>query len=437
MIPKYAQPGEWLTDGGLTDQGRQARRTYAKFVDGLMDLPVSTYRVSRALHLLQSNYYDTSADGFALPPHTINFCVNNVCNFKCSYCDLNHGRQEWDHLNTKMKHNVIDPKVRHELPLDLCKRIIDEVAWFRPTIRIPWMEPLLYRNLIPFIEYTKSKDLQFSMLTNGLLLPKYARQLVDAGVDALRVSLDGPEAVHEELCGVKGAYAKIIEGLKILVEERKKRGIDLQIGCYFTVNDKNCDQLVPMLESLDEAGLLEEMFVGFFMFNYISKDMVEAHNTHHAAVCGATVEETSAQYIDISKIDVDSLLRQRREIEERFAHRTRIHFRPDFTESNLRFCVSDAAGEFPGSRCETQWHTLFINPDGEIKSLPQCILDPVGNVHEDTFLDIWNGEKMREQRKLLRQYGAYYGCMRCWSIYNNIEDLQGSWKSFPATGTED
>ena len=430
-------PEEWLTDSGLTPDGVKARQSYAKFINSMMDMPVPLYRVSRALHLLQSNVYDTSPDGYALPPHTINFCVNNRCNLNCSYCDLAYGRREAGTSNTKVRHNVIDPKTLYELPLETCMKVVDEAAWYKPTIRVPWMEPLLYSNLLPFIEYTKRKGLPFSMLTNGLLLPKFATRLADAGVDALRVSLDGPGPVHDDLCGVKGAYAQIIKGLKLLVQARKRLGLQMQIGCYYTVNDKNYGAMCAFLEDLAKHGLLEEMYIGFYMFNFISKEMVEAHNREHAAVCGATVEETSAQYVDISKIDIPTVIAQREEIERRFISKgARINFRPNFTEPNLRFLLSKGDVAFPNSRCETHWHTLYINPEGHVKPLPQCILPPSGNIHENSLLDVWNGSTMRAQRVQLRQYGAYYGCMRCWSIYNNIEDIQDTWQDHAQAAPE-
>jgi MoaA/NifB/PqqE/SkfB family radical SAM enzyme len=419
---------EWLTDSGLTPAGQKCRKTYSELVKYLAELPVPLYRVSRALHLLQSNIYETSQEGFALPPHTINLCVNNRCNLRCSYCDLNHGRHGDGTLNTKVMHNVINKDVLYELPLEIGQKIIDESAWYRPTIRVPWMEPLLYRNLLPLIRYTKQKGLPFSMLTNGLLLHKFATRLAAAGVAALRVSLDGPQEIHDELCGVKGTFKQVIKGLKLLVYEKKQAGLDLQIGCYYTVNDKNHHTMIRFLQELEDHGLLDEMFIGFYMFNYISKHMVELHNKNHAQVCGATVEETSAQYADLSRIEIPVLLRQREEIElEYISKGARIHFRPGFTEANLRSLLHNDNDIFPDSRCETHWHTLFINPQGEIKPLPQCILKPVGNVYKQSLLDIWNGERMREQRLKLREYGAYYGCMRCWSIYSNIEDMQGTW----------
>jgi MoaA/NifB/PqqE/SkfB family radical SAM enzyme len=424
----FAEPQEWLTDAGLTPAGKMARKTFAQFANYTHNLPIPLYRASRSLHLLQSCSSGTSPDGYSLPPHTINFCVNNSCNLSCAYCDLNHGRKGDLDLNTKVRHNVIDSKKLYELPLETCKRIIDESAWYKPTIRVPWMEPLLYRNLMPLIEYTKQKGLPFSMLTNGLLLPKHARRLAAAGVDALRVSLDGPGEVHDSLCGVKGAYEQILSGLKILAEERKRSNLSLQIGCYYTVNDKNHHTMVDFLKDLERHRLLDEMFVGFYMFNYISKKMAANHNREHATICGATVEETSAQYADLAAIDVEAILRQREAIEEQFISKgARIHFRPDFTESNLRFLLVDDSEIFPGSRCETHWHTLYVNPKGDVKPLPQCILNPCGNVNEQSLLDVWNGQEMRKQRILMREHGAFYGCMRCWSIYSNIEDIQNSW----------
>jgi hypothetical protein len=37
-------------------------------------------------------------------------------------------------------------------------------------------------------------------------------------------------------------------------------------------------------------------------------------------------------------------------------------------------------------------------------------------------LDIWNGDAFREQRRKLKQHGAYKGCARCWGVYSLLED---------------
>ena len=418
MTSALAAPKHWLTDSGLTDEGRVARKNYSKFINFLGKLPIQEFEISRAIHLLQSNSYDTLPDGYALPPHTINFSLNNRCNLKCSYCDLNREAEHWEDKNTKASYSVIDPRIKYELPLETCKRIIDQTAWFRPVIRAHWMESLLYSDLLPFLEYATSKGLPTSMLTNGLLLKKFARPLSEIGVGALRISLDGPAEVHDSLCNVKGAYDTIVEGLKMLVAENTSRGRSMQIGAYFTITDKNFDKMVDVIEDLEKHGLLEHMFFGFYLFSFISKDMVQRHNAEHATICGATVEETSSQYVDVTKIDPAALIAQKKEIEERFVSKGhRIHFRPNFNEKNLEFCLSS----------RSHWHSVCINPEGQVKPMSQCILNPVGNIEEETFLDVWNGPAIRRQRVNLQQHGAYHGCMRCWSVYSSIEDAQGTW----------
>ena len=428
MKKVLASPREWLTDEGLTDEGKIARQNYSRFVNYLGGMSVPEFKVSRALHLLQSHSYDTLPEGFALPPHTINFSLNNRCNLKCSYCDLNREPEHWELRNTKADYSVIDPRVKYELPLDTCKRIINETEWFRPVVRAHWMESLLYSDLLPFLEYAAGKGLPTSMLTNGLLLKKFAKPLAQIGVGALRISLDGPAEIHDSLCNVEGAYDIIIDGLKELVAECKANNHDMQIGAYFTVTDTNYKYMVDVIEDLDRHGLLEHMFFGFFMFSFISGDMVNRHNADHAGPSGVEVEETSSQYVDVTKIDPEALIAQQREIEERFVSKGhRIHFRPNFTKDNLSFSLSTKSLDLPHTRCETHWHSVCINPEGEVKPMSQCILDSCGNINKNSFMDVWNNDIIRKQRMGLQQYGAYHGCMRCWSVYSNIEDAQGSW----------
>ena len=348
---------------------------------------------------------------------------------KCSYCDLNSAKRKNSANNTKSEYNIIDLKKKHELPLDVCKRIVDEVAWFRPTIRTPWMEPLLYKDLLPLIHYVKSKGLPFSTLTNGLLLPKFASALVEAKVDAIRVSLDGPAPIHEKLCGIPGAYDKILQGLTLIADARDRGECATELGCYFTLNDTNHLHLLDFIEDLDSRGLLSKISVSFFLFNYISEEMVQLHNQHHADICGAKAEVTSANLVDLKKIDLKAVIEQKKQIERFVASRpkARVFFRPAFTEENLSFYLSEAGEYAPDARCDTARHTLFVNPDGLIKPLPHCILPPVGNIHDGTFMDVWNGEQMRAHRKLLKDHRSFFACSRCWSIYYNREDTQETW----------
>ncbi|WP_297849519.1 radical SAM protein [uncultured Desulfovibrio sp.] len=402
-------------------------RRYAQFVTYLRSLPIKPYQVAHALHLMQNVNSDIAHDGYATPPHTINIAVNNICNLKCQYCDLHHCRAGEQVENARCDFGVIEPSKKHELPLAVCQRIIDEVAWFRPTIRVPWMEPLLYGDIFNLIAYAKGKGLDFSLLSNGLLLKKYAEKICRLQVDALRVSLDGPQKTHDALCGVKGAYALIVEGLKQVVRHKRAGICDMEIGCYFTLTDQNYAQLLPLCEDMERLGLIEDVSISFYMFNYISQRLVALHNREHAEISGVKIAETSAQYINISDIAIDAIMEQKEAIEKRYS-KCRIYFRPYFSSKNLKHCLQDEDATLPESRCDVLNHTVYINPDGVVKAYPPCILPPVGNIYENSVMDIWNGEAMRKQRMLMQKRGLFYGCTRCWGAYYGLEDAQNTWK---------
>lgn len=410
-------------------QENEIDKRYAKFISYLRTLPIKPYQVAHLLHLMQNVQFDCMEDGYATPPHTVNFAVNNQCNLRCHYCDLHYGRKDKNKHNAKIDFGVIDATKKYEMSIDVCKRIIDEVAWFKPTIRIPWMEPLLYRDLFSVIEYTKNSGLDFSMLTNGLLLKKYAPRLCDLQVDALRVSLDGPEEIHDKSCGIRGAYRLITDGLAYIANQNDHGNCSMQIGLYFTLTDQNYAYLAAMVDDLAKRNLVGRMSISFYMFNYVSERQVEAHNREHAELSGVKISEASTQYVSIKKIynNIDIITKQVEYIQKKYPD-ARIYFRPAFTPSNLRQCLQDEDLRLPGSRCDVLNHTLYINPYGDVKLIPQCILKPVGNIFQNSIMDIWNGERARNMRKILRKQHLFHGCTRCWCAYYGLEDSQDTWK---------
>lgn len=78
----------------------------------------------------------------------------------------------------------------------------DERAGFRPLIAFSGGEPLLYKDCVSLVRHIKARRLPCIVLTNGVLLGRHAEGLVESGLDAIAVSLDGPEAVHDEIRGV-------------------------------------------------------------------------------------------------------------------------------------------------------------------------------------------------------------------------------------------
>jgi MoaA/NifB/PqqE/SkfB family radical SAM enzyme len=414
-------PDRWLTEGALTQEGRGVREEFTRLCDYLNAVGLQSSESARAKYFLQRMDYWILPDGYALPPHTINVCVNNVCNLRCRYCDLGQ-EQEGTFYH---KYNVVDAKRKIELPLGTCKDIVDQTAWFRPIIRASFREPMLYRDIMPFIEYTKSRGLPFWLLTNGMNLATHARDLVRLGVDSIRLSLDGPAEVHNRIRGVPNAYQRMMAGVKEVLEERASRGSGPVVGFYFTLNDDNYDQIAATVEALEQEGILNRTFVNFQWLLYTSREIAQRHNERDAAESGATIEESTAQNVDIGKMDLELVYRQYRHVRQKYASdEYRIHFRPSFEYEDLVRYRDTVEPPVRDARCRTLWYNCNINPAGDVKSFHHCLLPVAGNIHRDRFLDVWNGEEFRRQRMSLRQRGHYAGCVRCWGLYSLLEDTR-------------
>jgi MoaA/NifB/PqqE/SkfB family radical SAM enzyme len=93
--------------------------------------------------------------------------------------------------------------------------------------------------------------------------------------------------------------------------------------------------------------------------------------------------------------------------------RVQVRVVPDLAEEDT---VTYYAGMSPvdGDRCTTPWCGAIVKPNGDV--VP-CIDYVVGNVTETPFRQIWNSERMRLFRKVVREQRYFPGCTRCCGFF--------------------
>ncbi|MEG9131425.1 radical SAM protein, partial [Acinetobacter baumannii] len=133
--------------------------------------------------------------------------VTDRCNFKCVYCMPEH--PEW--LN---KQDLLS----FEALFQFCHFMVQQGI---QSIRITGGEPLMRQGIVHFIRDLQSlKSLglkRISMTTNGHYLAKHAKQLKDAGLDDLNISLDSLDPVQfKEL--TKKKLEPVLEGIQAAKE---------------------------------------------------------------------------------------------------------------------------------------------------------------------------------------------------------------------------
>jgi heme b synthase len=131
------------------------------------------------------------------------------------------------------------------------KALLDDLAGLGQVVVIlTGGEPLLREDIFELAAYGSSLGHRMVMAVNGTLLtPAIARQLKDAGIQRLSISLDGASAAsHDRLRQVDGAFESALRGIQIL----RQAGLPFQINT--TVIAANRAELPAIYELAQNLG---------------------------------------------------------------------------------------------------------------------------------------------------------------------------------------
>ena len=214
--------------------------------------------------------YALDKAGRSWPPRRIFLGVNSVCGERCAMCDFGQKATErMFYLNLRPTRQAV------ELPLERLYKLIDEVKGFRPVLEAHTVEPTLYRDLPALAAYATQNGLPFRVFTSGSRLAQMAEALVQADVDQIYVSIDGPPALHDKIRGVKGSFDRAVEGIA-LVNEAVARHPDkkTKVRINATISNLNYDRLVELVTAVSHLNPFSIMFMHL---NFVTQEMVAQH----------------------------------------------------------------------------------------------------------------------------------------------------------------
>jgi MoaA/NifB/PqqE/SkfB family radical SAM enzyme len=108
-------------------------------------------------------------------------------------------------------------------------------------------EPLLRKDLVEILAFSRSLPLHTSLITNGTLLESRIDEIAQYINGALYVSLDGLEKTHDSIRGVNGCFRKALRGI---TASRVK--VDVTINTTIMAdNIHEIEDLVKLAKELD------------------------------------------------------------------------------------------------------------------------------------------------------------------------------------------
>jgi MoaA/NifB/PqqE/SkfB family radical SAM enzyme len=153
----------------------------------------------------------TGRDRSPVLPEIVQIESTNLCNAKCVFCP----RDEMHRTQGVMS-------------FDLFRKVVDECAELGIThVRVHnYGEPFMDRHLTEKVRYAKQKGIrEVGMISNGSLITEnVARAIIEAGLDAINISVDasGREVFDATRLGLN--YDKVIANIERLVRIRSELG---------------------------------------------------------------------------------------------------------------------------------------------------------------------------------------------------------------------
>jgi len=204
-------------------------------------------------------------DDYGRPIENIRMSVTQRCNFKCFYC---HGEGQLSNSYVEMSPEEIEFIVKVAASLGV---------W---GVKLTGGEPLLRDDIVEIVRRVSSvpgiKDL--SLTTNGFFLKEYARQLREAGLSRVNVSLDTLRAERFKAITGVDAYERVIGG----IIEAKNAGLNPIKVNMVLLRGINEDEIDEMINFIRENGLILQIIElerpyedALYMRYHVSLDDIE------------------------------------------------------------------------------------------------------------------------------------------------------------------
>jgi MoaA/NifB/PqqE/SkfB family radical SAM enzyme len=246
-------------------------------------------------------------------------------------------------------------------------------------------EALMHPNFFKLCDILKSNGISITILSTGLLLKRYANEIVTK-TDEVIVSLDGSKEVHDKIRNIPNAFDKLKEG----VQELKKLKKNYRITARCVIQRENFDDLPNIVEAVCEIGLDQ--------ISFLAADVsTDAFNRP---------ELWEKEKVDEVSLSLNELERFKKIIEtliETHSQDFKNGFIAESPEKIRRFYDYFAAFygicDFPQMNCNAPWVSAVIEADGSVR--PCFFHAKSGSIKENSLADIINSKESISFRKNL------------------------------------
>jgi MoaA/NifB/PqqE/SkfB family radical SAM enzyme len=316
--------------------------------------------------------------------------VTNRCNLLCTTCPRTF--------------EDLEPPA--DMTWELFTRIVDQIPKIARVVLHGVGEPMMVRELPRMIAHLKARGTYVLFNTNGTLLSeRKGRELIDAGLDELRVSLDAAEPEAFKLVRGRDMFDRIVKKVRAFTTLQAKLKVDKpRVSVWLTGLRETLAQL-PDFVSLAHAMGVKEAYLQRLVYLPDAQGLARPESALFEKL-----DREEATFLEAAQARADAL---------------GVTFNASgATEPGTSLTRAD--DDQPWSLCRRPWSLMYITAHG--RALPCCIAPfsmrgydsfTLGDASQATLREIWNGPAYQDFRRALlsdRPPQACAGCGLRWSL---------------------
>ena len=182
----------------------------------------------------------TVTDSFGRPVLSMRIQVNTVCNFRCFFCHMEGTGVHSEFMSAEEIEKVVATASR----------------WGVRKIKFTGGEPTLRSDIVDIVRRTRKHIAgNISMTTNGIMLPKIATELREAGLDRVNISMHSIDREGFQFITGVDALDKVIHGIRAA----KAAGLFPIKVNFVVLKDLNTGQIPDMINLAAEEGVILQL----------------------------------------------------------------------------------------------------------------------------------------------------------------------------------
>jgi MoaA/NifB/PqqE/SkfB family radical SAM enzyme len=293
-----------------------------------------------------------------------------------------------------------------DMSWELFTSIVDQFARIARVVLHGVGEPMMVRALPRMIRYLKDRGVYTLFNTNGTLLTQRAgRELIDAGLDELRISLDAATPPTFALVRGRDLFARILRNVRAFTSlQSQLKCTTPRVSLWLTGLRETIAELPAFVRLAHELGVLEvylQRLVYFPEGQGLARpesalfEQINASEQAHIREAEALAQSLGIAFNASGAAEPGTSLRRQ-------------------------------GGKQPWSLCRRPWTLMYFTAHG--KALPCCIAPfsmhgyasfTLGDATQQSLREIWNGARYQQFRRALLSEQPPTACARCglrWSL---------------------